>query len=871
MKRKVFVLMLIFSALVFSGCLGKFYSYKKNPGPSIRQGTVKLPQLASRVEVYFDEYGVPQVFTENEHDLFFTIGWLQAQDRLFEMVLLRALSEGRLSEILGDLPLKIQGARPLDYDIHQRVWGIKYLGEAGSALAEKYRPDLFAQIQAYCDGVNTYIKMNEKNLPVELQVLNFRPDDFQVADVLSLGLFIGHMLAYNYNIELVRYAMLKEYGWDLTWKAVPFHTQMGPTIVPPEYLKNKLAKPDTDFFKGTPRPEELELSPKSALALARAEADIRQVNGFVSGFASNNWAVSGKLTTDGNAILCNDPHLEHLQPSLFYLMRIKGAGFDTYGVAFPGEPFLVLGHTRKLAWAATTTEADVQDIYVEKLNPENPNQYLYKGEWKDFVEREEEIRVRVGFTNKFKVKKLKVRHTLHGPVMNDTLKNLPPKTPPLAVRWTGWDFCRDLRVFEALVSTRSKDEFLARFEKLNREKPVELMNIAVMYNILMKGKSVDDFKKAMDTIVVPNQNWLAADADGHIAYIPGGLVPIRSKGRGMLPVPGWTGDYEWTGFIPLMELPLMIDPERGYIATANNEVVDMEWYPYTFASNYSNGWRAARIEELLRKEQPLDVEKMRKIQNDIYSKEGESFAPMIVKAAEKKGASDPRVKQAIEYLKSWDYQTGTDSVASSIYYTTMKHLYENVLRGYFEPEFYQAYLSSPAASNMVQKWLYHREETFFQDKYGKSRAKGIDDALAYALEQAVETLTRQLGRDMSNWQWGKLHFISWSHPFGIGPMKKMNIGPFPEIGADQTVRNASFSGQGKTPFADTDGPVLRHIMNMGKPDEALMVIDGSESGRYLDPHYSDLHKLWLESRYHTAVMDEAAVKKNAKSVLTLEP
>jgi len=837
----------------------------------MRQGVIRLPQLQSRVEVYFDEYGVPQLFTENEHDLFFTIGWLQAQDRLFEMVLLRALSEGRLSEIFGELPISIQGAKPLDYDIHQRVWGIKYLGEAGSALAEKYRPDLFAQIQAYCDGVNGYMKMHEKNLPVELQVLKFRPEQFQVSDVFSLGLFIGHMLAYNYSIELVRYAVMKEYGWDILWKAIPVHTQMGPTIVPPEYLKNRLAKPDTDFLKDTPRPEELELSPRAALALAKVERDIKSVNGFVSGFASNNWAVSGKLTTDGNAILCNDPHLEHMEPSLFYLMRVKGAGFDTYGVAFPGEPFLVLGHTRKLAWAATTTEADVQDIYIEKVSPRNPNQYLYKGEWKDFVDREEEIKVRKGFTSKFTVKKIKVRHTLHGPVLNETLRNFPKDTPLLAVRWTGWDFCRDLRVFNALVSTRSVDEFMARFERLNQEKPVALMNIAVMYNILMKGQSVDDFKKAMDTIVAPNQNWLAADSAGHISYIPGGLVPVRAKGRGMVPVPGWTGEYEWTGFIPLMELPYMIDPERGYIATANNEVVDMEWYPYTFASNYSNGWRAARIEELLKKEQPLDMEKMRRIQNDIYSKEGETFAPMVVKAAEKKGVSDPRLKQAVDYLKNWDYETGTESIAAAIYYTTMNQLYKNVLQGFFEREFYQAYFSSPNMYYIVQKWLYNRDDSFFKAKYGESKAQGIDDALVYALNQAVETLAKKLGPDMSKWQWGKLHSISWSHPFGLGPMKKMNVGPFPQIGADQTIRNASFSGQGKTPFADTDGPVLRHIMNMGKPDEALMVIDGSESGKYLDPHYSDMHHLWLESEYQTAVMEEAAVKKNAKSVLLLEP
>jgi len=876
MGKNLFCVALISFGLFGSGCLGKFYQYQKNPTVAVRQGTIKIPELKDKVEVYFDEYGVPQIFADNEHDLFFAIGYIQAQDRLFEMVLLRAMAEGRLTEILGDLPISLNlggaGFKPLEYDLHQRVWGLKYIGEIGEALGKKYSPEIVAQVQAYCDGVNTYLKTHPDTLPVELQVLNYTPEDFRVADVLSFGLFIGTMLGSNYYEELFRYTVMNLYGYEMVWKLAPFQTELGPTIVPPELLKNRLKDPAEDLREGTPTPADYETSDaKVALALLELEKQIRDAAGFTLPLASNNWAVMGKLTKDGFAILCNDPHLSHMEPSLFYLMRVKGAGFDTFGVAFPGTPYLALGHTRKLAWAATTTRADVQDIFIEKVNPQNPDQYLYKGEWRNFVEREEEIKVRVGFSDKYQIKKIKVRQSIHGPILNETLGEIGKNAPPFALRWTGWDLGRDLRGFNALVESKTVDEFLAKFDQLHREKPIQLMNIAAMYNILMKGESVKDFEKAVDSIVVPNQSWLAADADGHIEYLPGGLVPIRSKGRGLMPVPGWTGEYEWTGFIPLFELPYLKDPDRGYIATANNRVVDMQWYPYTFGSNYGYGWRAARIEELLQTSQPLDVEKMIKIQNDIYSKEGEMFAPMIVKAIEKKGVADTSIKQAADYLKKWDFQTSTDSVATSIYYSTMWFFYENALKDEFPEDFYKVFLGNRLFTVILQSWMADGKSEFFDDKTTADKVEDLDDLLVKSLADAVAWLEKNYGKDPAGWQWGKLHTITFAHPLGIGPFKDFNIGPLPHPGADQTVRNASFYHNAKNPFTTAEGPVLRHIMDLGKPDQALMVIDGSESGQWLDPHYRDLHQVWYEGKYINAVMDEDQVKKNARSLLILSP
>ena len=314
-----------------------------------------------------------------------------------------------------------------------------------------------------------------------------------------------------------------------------------------------------------------------------------------------------------------------------------------------------------------------------------------------------------------------------------------------------------------------------------------------------------------------------------------------------------------------------LGPERGWVVTANNEVVDSEWYPYTFGNDYANGYRAARIEELIETEQPLDMDKMIKIQNDVYSQEGAKFAPLIVKAVEKKGAGDARLKEAADYLRKWDYQTSTDSVATTIYYATMQKLYALVPERYFEPKFCKTFLNTYVMSFVVQRWLYDGDDSFFHSKLGPGKLDGVDDSMVESLKEALAGLEKNSGKDMSKWQWGKLHTMTWSHPLGMGPFKAMNYGPFPEQGADQTVRNSSFTGQGKHPFAAVHGPVLRHIIDMGKVDEALMVIDGSESGRWLDPHYTDMHQLWFNSKYDQAVMDKGMVRKNAKSQLNLVP
>ncbi len=879
MRRLVTVLVALGLLASLLGCLYAVKTYEKDPPLPVLDGDVRAPALSGEVHVYRDRYGVPHIFADNEQDLFFAAGYVQAQDRLFEMVLIRAMAEGRLAELLGDIRIpgmKLMGMpfSTVDIDKSQRLMGMKYLGDVGELMLKERDPEIYNQLQSFCDGVNYYIesRADMEDLPVEAQVLRVRPEPFRVADVISLGRYIGNMLASNMGVELSRYTVAKKYGPDTAWKLFPLHDAPGPTVVPKDMLKNKLPAPRELPPGGKPAEAEtgydLPLSGDAAAKLLAVQQGLARLFSTHAPLASNNWVVSPKLTSTGTALFANDPHLSHMQPSLFYMLRLKGGDIDAYGVTFPGNPYVVLGHTRKLAWGATTTLADVQDLFIETTHPDRPGMYKYKGEWMPFVDRKENIKVRVG--NKLVEREFSFRQSIHGPIINDLVpQKLPEDCPPVALRWTGWDFDRDVRLHRALMLSKDKEEFLQRYRRLNIDDK-DVMNVASMYNILMKGDSIEDFKRAMDKIVIPNQAWVAADADGHIAFLPGGLVPIRKKGIGVMPVPGESGEYDWKGFIPLMELPHAIDPERGYLATSNNEVVDAEWYPHVFATNYGPGWRAWRVEELIKELAPLDLEDMETIQHDIMLKKAEWMMPYIKKAVENKNPPDPMVKKAMAELTAWDYEADLESSAVVLFFKFTDVLRKNVLGDELDKEDYDNFLRSRHMNMIINMWMEQGGHPMFDDKDTEA-VEDMDDMIVKSLSEAMSALEDEYGKDPAARQWGKLHTITFSHPLALGPLSDLSVGPFPHLGATHTVRNAYISGSGDNPWTCSAGPVLRHLMDMGDPDHAKLIIDGSQSGMYKSPHYRDLHPLWVKGKYLQATMDPDKVKQAAPNHLVLAP
>lgn len=875
--KKALLALFLAAAVLAAGCALNFHfgaarPYQKSPALADYTGEVRVPGLSGEAHIYRDQYGVPHIFADNDHDLFFAAGWAQAQDRLFEMVLMRAIAEGRTAELFGEFGvpgLELAGM-PLGtvaLDQHMRKMGMKYMGDLGAALLKENDPRVYAQLQAFADGVNYYIKsLKDEDLPVEFRILKLRPEPMEVRDIFAFGRFIGSILAANMPVELARHAAIKKYGPELGWKLFPLYPGFGRDIVPADLLKNKLAAPRDIPPGGRPSDAELGFTPAlsadAALNLADAFAAVRSILAVDDTIGSNNWAATGKMTESGRAILANDPHLQHLEPSLFYMMHIKGGGYDAMGVTFPGNPFIVLGHTRRLAWGATTSRADVQDLFVETTDDKHPGKYLYKGEWLPFVERREIIRVRVG--NLWQDREFVVRQTVHGPVMNEPGKG----EPPLAMRWTGWDLSRDPRVFQLAVSSGSVEEFMQKYRALS-DRPKTLSIVAAIER-LNRGEKLDDFIAAMDLLDLPNQNWIAADDAGRIAYLPGGLVPLRGKGIGVLPVPGASGEFDWTGFVPLMELPHLIDPERGWVATANNRVVDPQYYPYVFSTHHGEPWRGMRIEQLIDELKPLSVEDMKRIQNDVKVERAAWLLPQAFAAVEGREIKDPGARQALAELKAWDFESDIDSTATVVFFEFLDALYENTFADEVDKATFKGMHIEGYSYIQLDVALANGDPTFFDDRRTKP-VENLGDMVEGALADAMAKVAKKWGSKPEERRWGDIHMMKWYHLLGIGPAADMSVGPFPHAGAPNTVRNAAVANFGKWPYKTMTGACLRHIMDMGRPDEALMIIDGSQSGQWLSPHYRDLHEVWLRGEYITADMDEGRVKQSAKYHQTLRP
>jgi len=507
------------------------------------------------------------------------------------------------------------------------------------------------------------------------------------------------------------------------------------------------------------------------------------------------------------------------------------------------------------------------------LSEDHPGQYLYKGEWRDFTVREEVIKIRPGTVQtgpdrRYREKKIKIRHTVHGPIINDMVPGLPDDTPPLALRWVGWDFSRHPDMFEEFVTSATVEEAMEKL-RAHEERP-KVINVAMMFDTWMQGKGVDDFIEGLSYNVLLNMNWVCADSSGHIAYMPGSLVPRRKKGLGVMPVPGASGEYDWEGFIPFDELPQVIDPDRGWMATANNEVVEAEWYPHVFATGYSGGWRAWRIEELIEELKPISMDDMKRIQNDVYVKQADVFVPMIVEAVKEKAPDDRELMEAAMILERWNRYATIDSAGAAVFYETLSYFTDNVLEDDFKKQDYNKLIKGHVG-HTVKMWLINDVDDYMDDKRTPHKVEDKNDVLTASLKDAVKWLKKELGRDMQKWQWGKLHTIKWYHPMGFGPLKEMSIGPFPHPGGDSTVRNASSMGIGGNKHMCMGGPVMRHIIDMGEPDKGQIVIDGSQSGQWLSPHYRDMHTLWYNSKYIDAEKRPEKVAESADKLLVLKP
>jgi penicillin amidase len=752
-------------------------------------GAVHLKGLKAEVEIYRDGWGVPHIYAQNEEDLIFAQGYVQAQDRLWQMELHRRMGSGTLSEVFGE--------STLDMDKFARALGLRKCAGESCPLMDA---DMQKVLSSYCSGVNEFIRMNNDNLPVEFTILGFKPAEWLPMDTITVANLVAWDLGKNWEVELLRGRLVQKLGAEKAWQLLAAYPDSGPLVIPPELLAMPLG--DT-----------------VALGL----------HGNSDSVGSNSWVVDGSKTVSGKPLLANDPHLLVMMPSIWYETGLHGAGFEVAGVSIPGCPLIISGRNANISWGITNLPADTQDLFIERINPAHMLQYEYQSAWKDMQVSTEQIPV----AGRVKPEQLQIRRTVHGTLLDGIIKGLEQ---PLSIKWAG--DCHS-----------------------------NLLKSAYKVN---KAGNWKEFHEALRFWDAPGQNIVYADKEGNIGYQATGLTPIRAKGNGMVPSPGWNGEYDWTGFIPYDEMPSVLNPSSHFIVTANNRIVS-DNYSYFMGYDWTPPFRSQRITDLLKAKEKLSVKDFKDIHADVFDIPASLIAPYITRIPPQAGLEE----KAMEILKKWDYYDRADSPAAAIFHVTYVKMLQNTLEYKLGDKLYKDYVRAMGGSGDVHAVfmlgiLRDKDNPWFDDT--RYAAQGTRDrVIKQSFSEAVTELTGKLGGDPAKWKWGAIHITHFKHVLARIPGLEgiFSLAPVATPGSRYTVNVAAFDYD--KPYEVTAIPSWRQIIDWNEPDKSLAMHSTGQSGLLFNPHYGDMVQPWLKVEYHTMLFNEADIKADKKALLTLKP
>jgi penicillin amidase len=780
---------------------GGSYSFARRSLPQV-SGSLRLAGLSSAVTVYRDEWGVPHIEAQTRSDLFRAQGYVTAQDRLWEMDLSRRAAAGRLSEVMG--------ASQLGTDKFFRALLLKQSAELS---VQSYSPWTMEALNAFSEGVNAFIAdaTAASKLPVEFTLLGYKPEPWTAGDSAAIGKLMAYDLGGNWTGEVYRYLLRQKVGDDLAKQLWPTYPDNGITI-----LKGTAAATAPALAELPPMGSAVDLSGLLAAAVYPDE------------FAgSNNWAVSGKLTATGKPLLANDPHLGLRTPAIWYqthlVLNSADEKLNVIGVTFPGAPGIVIGHNDKVAWGVTNTGPDVQDLYIERRNPANPYQFEYQGNWEDAKVYKDAIKVKGAADVPFEVVV-----TRHGPIISEVAgseKSRPQEA--LAMKWT------------AHMPTTELEAIL----------------------MLDKATNWTEFRNGLRKFLVPTQNFVFAGVDGTIAYHAAGIVPVRAQGDGTVPVPGQTGTYEWTGFIPFDEMPEVVNPADGYIATANNKVMG-DAYPHFLTTSWAEPYRATRISQVLQSKTGLTADDMRILQGDFANLQAQTVLPVLLPPLEKAGLSG--VEQgALALLKGWNHVDAADSGAPLVYHLWRKHLDEKLYVPLMDQELYK---QMDDKGNVTDEIL--RRAAAGSENDWVKKAGGLAQLAVDSFRSAVAEAASLQGKEPQQWAWGRYHQIGPVHPIG-GAVKPLgwllNTKQYPVGGSNVTVAAMSFKGANG---AVTNSAPWRQVVDLGDlAGNSRDVLTPGQSGHFLSQWYASQEQLHVNGQLHPQLFAPGAYQQGLKLVL----
>lgn len=797
-------------------------------------GEVQLSGLDAAVDIYRDAFGVPHIYASSLHDLFFAQGYVHAQDRFWQMDFWRHIGSARLAEMFGE--------SQVETDIFLRT-----LGWERVAREELNRLDATSRaiLESYAEGVNAYLADHHgAALSLEYAILkltnaSYQPEPWQPIHTLTWAKVMAWDLGGNMDNEIEIAMLLNTLSPEQIAELIPPYPEDKPVIVPGFQVQAKAGVRQLRLD----RP----LVTAAMPVLEGLKDRLSSIEAFLGprslGLGSNSWVISGDLTNTGKPILANDPHLGAQMPAIWYEVGLhctpksEACPFDVVGFSFAGAPGVIIGHNDRIAWGFTNVGPDVQDLYIEKVNPENPNQYEVNGQWQEMQLVKETIKVAGG-----EPVEITIRYTRHGPIISDA-GYLPeefkqaagielPEHFAIALRWTA-------------------------LEPMNTFRAIWGFN---------KAQNWEEFRQAAREFDAPAQNLVYADVDGNIGYQMPGKIPLRAGGDGMLPVPGWTDEYEWIGFIPFEELPFTYNPPQGYVVTANNAVVSSD-YPYLITNVYAYGYRAKRIVEMIENASgPIDVEYVQRMQGDNKDLNAENLVPVLQQVPLESGQ-----EAALQLLAGWDYQAHMDSAAAALFAS----LWRNLLALTFQDDLLEDFWPGGGDRwfTIVANLLEQPESPWWDIRTTSSR-EDRDSIFVSAFAAAVEELESKLGRDPQRWNWGDLHTLTLINQSlgesGIAPIEALfNRGEFRTSGGSDIVNATGWSAV--SGYQVRSVPSMRMIIDLSDLSRSQSIHTTGQSGHAYHKHYVDMTDLWRTIQYHPMLWTRIQVEDNAEGHLLLTP
>lgn len=750
--------------------------------------TLRVAGLDGSVEVLIDDHGVPHIFADSYPDAVFALGYVHGRDRLWQMETMRRFGAGRLSEVFGE--------RTLQSDRYMRTLGLYRLAEQElDGLSAEWRRIL----DAYAAGVNAWLATGPVLPPPEFLVLRHAPEPWRPADTLAWGRIMAWRLTQNRGAELLRARLAERLRpdqidelWPGDGAAAPITGTAGiPLFVDPE-------RPD--------RPQG----------------------------ASNVWVVGGARTVSGKPLLASDPHLALTVPGPWYLARLVTSDTTMAGATAPGTPLVFLGHNDRIAWGYTSGDGDLEDVFIERLDPANPHRYLGPDGPLPFITRDEVIEVKGG-----PPVAITVRSTRHGPVISDALPAGGATAPGVPA-----DGAHVLALSAPYL--RAGD----RTSEAQFRAPL--------------ARNWEGFRDALRAFESTQINAFAAGTDGTIGFVAAGRVPVRRSGDGRVPAPGWTGDADWIGAIPYDDLPEAVDPPAGLLVNANNRNVPLD-HPGYFGSAWDPGYRARRILDLLQSRPVHTLDTMAAIQMDTVSLAARDLLPLLLRTL----PPDHGHNDIVAMLRSWDGDMRRDRPEPLIFTAWLRALgealYADELGDAFELYWDIRSRFIKYALSDGRRWC---------DDIRTTADETCAARVGAALNAAHASLNDLHGPDAQAWRWGDAHRVVLRHPLFdripvVGRLARIEI---ETDGGSHTINRGAYAlADPDAPYQHVHGAGYRAIYDLSDLSRSRFVAMPGQSGHPLSPHYDDLLRMWRSGGWITLGRTRETLRDAASGRLVLEP